>query len=224
MDTTRRLWLGLAALMLAGFGVLLWMGWDIHLKAPPIPERVVSDRGDVIYTRADIEQGRRVWQSIGGQQLGSIWGHGALVAPDWSADWLHRESLALLEVWSQREHARPYAQLAPEQRGALEARLRAELRPNRVDPSSGTLTVSDERAEAMAGAIPGGSASKEDRSLRGRNRAWSPMPHTKLSNSSGARLTMAAKSWRASPKLHTASPMSRIAASRMSKRRFKFAR
>ena len=49
MDTTRRLWLGLAALMIAGFGVLLWMGWDIHLQAPPVPERVVSDRGDVIY-------------------------------------------------------------------------------------------------------------------------------------------------------------------------------
>ena len=83
---------------------------------PPIPARRCSPRrGDVLYTRADIEQGRQVWQSIGGHQLGSIWGHGSYVAPDWSADWLHREAIAWLE------HRR---------RGADRARLRrAPRRP-----------------------------------------------------------------------------------------------
>lgn len=27
-------------------------------------------------TRADIENGREVWQTLGGLELGSIWGHG----------------------------------------------------------------------------------------------------------------------------------------------------
>ena len=93
MNTTRKLWLGLAALLIASFAVLLWVGGEIH-RAPPMPERVVTESGRVVYTRADIEQGRQVWQSIGGQQLGSIWGHGSYVAPDWSADWLHREAVA----------------------------------------------------------------------------------------------------------------------------------
>ncbi len=48
MDTTRKLWLGLAALMIAGFGVLLGMGWDIHQQAPPMPERVVTQSGHVV--------------------------------------------------------------------------------------------------------------------------------------------------------------------------------
>ena len=82
MDTTRRLWLGLAALLVSSFGVLLWMGNDIYQQAPPIPERVVSANGTLIYSKADYDTGRQVWQSMGGQQLGSIWGHGALVAPD----------------------------------------------------------------------------------------------------------------------------------------------
>ena len=51
---------------------------------------MVTTDGKVVYTRQDIETGRQVWQSIGGQQLGSIWGHGAYQAPDWTADWLHR--------------------------------------------------------------------------------------------------------------------------------------
>jgi nitric oxide reductase subunit B len=150
MDTTRRLWLGLAALMLAGFGVLLWMGWDIHLQAPPIPERVVSDRGEVIYTRADIEEGRRVWQSIGGQQLGSIWGHGALVAPDWSADWLHREAEAMLELGSRADNGVAYAALDPAEQAAEQAKLKPLMRTNTYDPASGDLVVGERRAQAIA--------------------------------------------------------------------------
>ena len=45
MATTRPLWLGLAALLVSSFGVLLWMGNDIYQQAPPIPERVVSVNG-----------------------------------------------------------------------------------------------------------------------------------------------------------------------------------
>ncbi len=71
-----------------------------------MPQRIATDAGATLYGRADIERGRQVWQSTGGQQLGSIWGHGGYVAPDWSADWLHREATALLEIWAQREFQR----------------------------------------------------------------------------------------------------------------------
>ncbi len=54
---------------------------------------MVAADGTVLMTRADILDGQEVWQSTGGQQMGSIWGHGAYQAPDWSADWLHREAV-----------------------------------------------------------------------------------------------------------------------------------
>src|SRR3546814_14269034 len=109
MSTTRKLWVGLATLLVLSFGVLLRMGGEIHRKAPPMPEQVVSHSGQVLYTRADIERGRVVWQSMGGMQLGSIWGHGALVAPDWSADWLHRQITAELELPPERAYGRDWA-------------------------------------------------------------------------------------------------------------------
>ena len=102
MNNTRKLWIGLAILLAVSFSILLLIGGEIHRKAPPLPERVVATSGDVIYTRADIELGRQVWQSLGGMQLGSIWGHGSYVAPDWSADWVHREAVAVLDRWSRR--------------------------------------------------------------------------------------------------------------------------
>ena len=96
MDSTRKLWIGLASLLAVSFGVLLFMGGEIYRKAPPLPEQVRGASGEVIFTRADIEKGRQVWQSMGGMQLGSIWGHGGYVAPDWTADWVHREAIGVL--------------------------------------------------------------------------------------------------------------------------------
>ena len=150
MDTTRRLWLSLAALLIASFGVLLWMGRDMHQQSPPMPTRVVTESGRGVYTRADMEQGRQVWQSIGGQQLGSIWGHGALVAPDWSADWLHRESLAMLELNARRTFGNAYERLPPRDQGTLQAELKAQLRTNTYDASRDEIVISDRRAQALA--------------------------------------------------------------------------
>ena len=38
--TTRTLWTGLAALLLASFAVLLWVGTQIHRQMPPLPENL----------------------------------------------------------------------------------------------------------------------------------------------------------------------------------------
>ncbi|MCP1372673.1 nitric-oxide reductase large subunit [Dyella lutea] len=149
MTTTRKLWLGLAVLLLASFSVLLWVGKEVHQQAPPLPDAVVTTQGATLYTRADIELGREVWQSIGGQQLGSIWGHGALVAPDWSADWLHREADAMLELLARDEGAPSFAALDVERQAALKARVQAEERHNTWNAATGSITVSPLRAQAM---------------------------------------------------------------------------
>jgi nitric oxide reductase subunit B len=150
MSTTRKLWLGLAALLLASFAALLWVGEKVHQQAPPLPAAVVTTDGRTLYTRADMELGREVWQSIGGQQLGSIWGHGALVAPDWSADWLHREAGAMLELLARDDGAASFDALDAEHQAALKARILPELRTNTYDPASDTIAVSPLRAQAMA--------------------------------------------------------------------------
>jgi nitric oxide reductase subunit B len=149
MTSTRRLWLALGLLLAATFSVLLWQGREIYHAAPPLPEQVRAEDGTLLYSRADIEAGRQVWQSIGGQQLGSIWGHGALVAPDWSADWLHREAQALLERWAQRDHGKAFAALDAPQQAALREKLRSELRTNSYYEPAKTLSVSNDRAAAI---------------------------------------------------------------------------
>ncbi|HEX2596156.1 MAG TPA: nitric-oxide reductase large subunit [Luteimonas sp.] len=151
MSNTRKLWLGLVALLIASFAVLLWSGGEIFRTAPPIPDKVVTQDGTVVFTAADIDQGREVWQSIGGMQLGSIWGHGAYVAPDWSADWLHREATQLLDIWARRDDSMAtYAQLPAEQQAALRGRLQQLMRHNTYDPETRTITLTVDRVMAIS--------------------------------------------------------------------------
>ena len=151
MSNIRNLWIGLATLLVLSFGVLLWAGTEIFRAAPPVPEQVVGEDGTVVYTRADIERGRQVWQSIGGMQLGSIWGHGGYVAPDWSADWLHREAVGMLDLWARADGGMAsYADLDAEVRAGLRGRLEQEMRRNTYDPATGTVTLTRDRVAALS--------------------------------------------------------------------------
>ena len=145
----RRLWFGFIFVMVGSFSVLGYYGREIYRQAPPIPERVLSESGEVLFTGQDIRDGQNVWQSTGGQELGSIWGHGSYVAPDWSADWLHREATFMVGYWARAEHGVDFEELDKERQAALTARLQIDIRANRFDPSSGDLTISDLRAEAF---------------------------------------------------------------------------
>ncbi|MGE5410509.1 MAG: hypothetical protein ACM3MI_06085, partial [Clostridiales bacterium] len=83
----KRLWIGFAIVVGLSFLVLGYYGADIYRQAPPIPSQVVSEDGKVIISAQDIKDGQNVWQSIGGQEMGTVWGHGSYIAPDWTADW-----------------------------------------------------------------------------------------------------------------------------------------
>jgi nitric oxide reductase subunit B len=145
----RKLWLGLGAVVLVSFLVLGGQGVRISRTLPPIPEQVMTPDGTVLLTGESIMRGQNVWQSIGGQQVGSVWGHGAYVAPDWSADWLHREATFVLDAWARAESRASYALAPAEQQAALRTRLTAMMRTNTYDASTGTVTLDPVRAEAM---------------------------------------------------------------------------
>ncbi len=144
-----RLWIIFGATLFLAFFILGFFGREVYRQAPPIPSEVRTSDGLVLMSKDDILTGQQVWQSTGGQQLGSIWGHGAYQAPDWTADWLHRESEALLALWSVRDYGTPWTSLGGEPRAVLQARLTQELRTNTFDAASGVVTISPDRAAAI---------------------------------------------------------------------------
>ncbi len=147
MRNTNMLWRWLGLVFVLSFGVLGYLGWQIYQTAPPIPSSVVSTSGEVLFTGEQVRRGQQVWLASGGQQQGSVWGHGAYVAPDWSADWLHREAEALQKLRT-REVAGT-AEPTAAQRGAVQAALQEEMRRNTHDAATGRVAVSDARARAI---------------------------------------------------------------------------
>lgn len=58
--TTKKLWFGFIAVMTISFAVLLYYGVEIYRKAPPIPDKVVTTNGTVLFTGQDIKDGQNV--------------------------------------------------------------------------------------------------------------------------------------------------------------------
>jgi nitric oxide reductase subunit B len=145
----KNLWIALSAVIIFSFAVLLYYGKQIYQKAPPIPVNVVNSSGKVLFTGQDIKDGQNIWQSMGGQEVGTIWGHGAYVAPDWTADYLHREAQFLLNKWSQEDHGVEFESLLPDEKAFMESRLQRFLRENTYDEKTGNLVIHNERYEAF---------------------------------------------------------------------------
>ncbi len=145
----KRLWTGLIAVTIFGFVVLGSVGTRIYSEKPPIPDRVITLDGQPVIGSGDISEGQSVWQAMGGMEVGSIWGHGSYVAPDWTADWLHRESEFMLNEWSTTEMGTSYDSAMPEQQAALRERLKQLIRGNKFDAATNTLTIDAARAKAF---------------------------------------------------------------------------
>lgn len=148
MKSNNMLWRWLGFIFVLSFGALGYLGYQIYLTAPPIPKTVATQDGQVLFTGEQMQRGQQVWLAAGGQQQGSVWGHGAYVAPDWSADWLHREAVLLKDLRAKAFAKDPNAMTALE-RGAVEAGLRDEMRRNTYDVATGAVTVSPLRAQAI---------------------------------------------------------------------------
>ncbi len=77
----KRLWMLFVAVLVLSFSVLCWIGTRIYQEQPPIPQKVQTTDGKSVVDAGQIEAGQNVWQSMGGMELGSVWGHGSYVAP-----------------------------------------------------------------------------------------------------------------------------------------------
>lgn len=146
---TRSLWIGFLTVMTVSFAVLLFYGKEIYRQAPPVPSKVMTTSGITLFDGQAVKDGQNVWQSMGGQEMGTVWGHGAYQAPDWSADWLHREAHYMLDRMAIESDGKSFNSLSPDRQAALKVLLQNELRSNTYDPMTGVLTISDLRADAF---------------------------------------------------------------------------
>ncbi len=133
-------WVQVAVLtFVVGFAVMGFLAYVIHQEQPPIPERVLAPDGKVLFTADDIMTGQNLFQKYGLMQFGTLFGHGAYLGPDFTAQYLHRAGLAMIDFY------------LPESGNADEAaaRVAAELKTNRYDPKERLLQFSPGQVHAF---------------------------------------------------------------------------
>ena len=134
--------------MVLGFAGLLAITELAYRNAPPIPGRVVVANGTIVFTGDDIGDGQAVFLRYGLMDNGTIWGHGAYLGPDYSAEALHRIGHDTLAALAQQQYGKRVADLTPRQTAALRAEVAVVLKTNRYDPASDTLHLTEPEAAA----------------------------------------------------------------------------
>jgi nitric oxide reductase subunit B len=123
-----------------GFVVLVLLTFKVYREAPPIPDKVVGP-GGTVYTARDVKEGQQVFLKYGLMDNGSIWGHGAMLGPDFSALALHSLAVAQAADVAQQRYGLAVDKLTDLQRALVEAEVRTELKQNRYDAQTATLRV-----------------------------------------------------------------------------------
>lgn len=134
--------------MVLGFAGLITITTFAYRNAPPVPERVRNDQGGTVFTGDDVREGQTVFLKYGLMANGSIWGHGAYLGPDYSADALHRLGQHTAEAIAQQRFQRDFAALTPIEQAAVTGEAVATLKTNRYDAATETLRFSPAESAA----------------------------------------------------------------------------
>ncbi len=126
----------------AAMALLLVGGYFARDKVPPVPESVVAG-GEKLIGRAEIMAGQEVYQKYGLMDHGSVWGHGSLRGMDFSADTLHRmgEYMRDYHASPSSPRAGAFERLSGEEKNRIRSLVIREIKGNRYDPKTGTLTL-----------------------------------------------------------------------------------
>ena len=135
--------------MIGGFSVLTFVTVLTYTNAPPIPERAVDAAGNVVFTGADVQNGQEVFFKYGLMEHGTLWGHGAYLGSDYSAEYLHRLSELTRNSIAVEKYGRPFAQLSADEQIVASVEVRKVLKENRYEPASRTLLFTPGEVEAF---------------------------------------------------------------------------
>ena len=131
-------WIQAAGIVLViGFFIMGVLTYYTYNDEPPIPEVVKEANGAVLFSRADIMEGQRIFLSNGLMQYGSIFGHGAYLGPDFTAEYLHRAALSSIEFYGGQNSDKP------------RSRTIQDFKTNQYDQTTGNLVYTDAQAHAF---------------------------------------------------------------------------
>lgn len=135
--------------LIASFSVLLLGGFWIFEEGAPYPAKVVSEDGTALMDRAQIKGGQAVYQKYGLMDYGTVLGHGSYLGPDYTAESLHIVVEAMRDYYAQEQYQKNYTELAVDQQAGIAEIVKQEIRVNRYDEQTDTLTLTQAQVAGL---------------------------------------------------------------------------
>lgn len=129
--------------LIASFSVLLLGGYWIFKDMAPRPQEIVSEKGDVLFTKEHLMGGQAVFQKYGLMDYGTILGHGSYLGPDYTAESLKIYVDEMHQFYAQEQYQKDFASLTAAEQTLIKAQVVEEIKVNRYDAVQETLTLTD---------------------------------------------------------------------------------
>ncbi len=139
--------------MVFGFSVLIFLATRTYADAPPIPDKVIGPGNETLFTGADIQAGQAVFLRYGLMENGTVWGHGAYLGPDFSAEYLHTLDGDTNSSLAHELFKTDFTGLSVAQQEAVRDQTEALLKENRYDSKARALTFTAAEAASYRNQI-----------------------------------------------------------------------
>lgn len=139
--------------MLIGFAILGFVTSLSYENAPPIPDKVIDNKNNILFIKENILQGQSTFLKHNLMEHGTLWGHGAYLGPDYTAEYLHQEALSIIDSLAKKKSGKPFAELSQEQQFGIKEQTALLLKKNRFDFNNNILVYTPEEVEAFSKAL-----------------------------------------------------------------------
>ncbi len=130
---------------------VLIVGGIISLKkVPPYPRKIVDSNGNILIEHSRLINGQDTYQRYGLMDHGSVWGHGTLRGPDFSALTLRLKIDAIREYLSKNRFNKEYLHISSFEKSQIDEEVKRELKTNRYSANDSILILSDAQVFALS--------------------------------------------------------------------------
>jgi len=127
--------------------ILIYYTANLQREVPPIPLKVQSASGEVLYTYDDVVEGKGYFQEFDLMDWGTLLGMGAYMGPDFTTDFMHHRAESLYEYYAQELYGKSESALSDVERGAVKARVKRDFKQETKLAESG-VTYTKASSEA----------------------------------------------------------------------------
>ncbi|MEH6907930.1 nitric-oxide reductase large subunit [Neobacillus drentensis] len=128
--------------LLLVFTVLLVGGFWIFKSEAPRP-LVVTENGEVLFTKDSIKGGQAVFQKYALMDYGSVLGNGSYMGPDYTAEALKIYTEGMHEFYAQKNENTSFKNLKAAEKIVIRESVKEEMRHNRYHKNEDTLVLTE---------------------------------------------------------------------------------